>query len=456
MDDNKKIAIIGAGLAGLTAAYRLFQQGIHCDIFEARNRVGGRVHSAQIKNYQGDFSVIEFGGQSITDGGEKGVIFQLTQEMGLSIKSQQVELNSRIYYQGHYYDFDEQLEELFKQQPKLIENIHSFAEKCITINELISMICKDNPILELALQTRMTAYEGIPVKYQSIYHNLDTLVCALEGGLSKSQEYFEHEAHHITIQSIQGGNAQLPIKMTRLLENRLHLNKVLLQIEKIDHKFHLFFQDKSSYAYDWVILATPCSTYKNITLSKNIPIHDRWKKMQSVSVGENYKTICPFNLNQNLPTRTIITQDTISFFTQDQDVAILYSNNPIKDLQREIQIIEQGYEIKNHSAPFIIEANDDIDQNYTNAVTYSWINNPYSLGSYSGYSTTLSAELDDKTTHNGEIFKTLFKPTSDGLCFIGEHTTLLEFVGTMEAAAESGNRIARWISTLIKNDNITL
>ncbi len=64
-----KIAIIGAGLAGLTAAYRLHQAGIHADIFEAQNRVGGRVFSSKIKNYLGKLSPVEWDAQSITDGG---------------------------------------------------------------------------------------------------------------------------------------------------------------------------------------------------------------------------------------------------------------------------------------------------------------------------------------------------------------------------------------------------
>ena len=37
-----KIAIIGAGLAGLTAAYRLKQRGYQAEVFEARERSGGR------------------------------------------------------------------------------------------------------------------------------------------------------------------------------------------------------------------------------------------------------------------------------------------------------------------------------------------------------------------------------------------------------------------------------
>lgn len=40
-----RIAIIGGGLAGLYAANRLHDLGIEFDLFEARNRLGGRIHS---------------------------------------------------------------------------------------------------------------------------------------------------------------------------------------------------------------------------------------------------------------------------------------------------------------------------------------------------------------------------------------------------------------------------
>ena len=37
-----KVAILGAGPAGLAAAYELGKAGYHCTILEARDRVGGR------------------------------------------------------------------------------------------------------------------------------------------------------------------------------------------------------------------------------------------------------------------------------------------------------------------------------------------------------------------------------------------------------------------------------
>ena len=35
---DARVAVVGAGLAGLTAAYRLAQQGVHVRLYEARDR----------------------------------------------------------------------------------------------------------------------------------------------------------------------------------------------------------------------------------------------------------------------------------------------------------------------------------------------------------------------------------------------------------------------------------
>lgn len=68
--------IAGAGFAGLTAAYRLKQMGYSVALLEARNRVGGRVHTL----YLDDGTPVELGGTFI--GAQHERAYALIAEMG--------------------------------------------------------------------------------------------------------------------------------------------------------------------------------------------------------------------------------------------------------------------------------------------------------------------------------------------------------------------------------------
>src|SRR5690349_9424993 len=62
LNQDKTVIIIGAGLAGLSAAYDLHRAGWQVTVLEARERVGGRVHS--IRNFSNGL-VAEGGGEFI-------------------------------------------------------------------------------------------------------------------------------------------------------------------------------------------------------------------------------------------------------------------------------------------------------------------------------------------------------------------------------------------------------
>lgn len=62
---NKKVAIVGAGLSGLSAAYYLCIEGYQCTVYEKSNQLGGRVraefkeHECPESVYKQEFSVFE-------------------------------------------------------------------------------------------------------------------------------------------------------------------------------------------------------------------------------------------------------------------------------------------------------------------------------------------------------------------------------------------------------------
>jgi monoamine oxidase len=75
------VLIIGAGIAGLTAGYRLRQAGIPFRIFEAQNRIGGRMYS--LRNFFADGQVCELGGELIDTNHPR--IQALAAELGIEL-----------------------------------------------------------------------------------------------------------------------------------------------------------------------------------------------------------------------------------------------------------------------------------------------------------------------------------------------------------------------------------
>ena len=76
---NADVAVIGAGLAGLTCARRLTQAGYSVVVLEAQGRAGGRVLSQDL----GGGRVVDLGGESI--GPNQGRIANLAGEMGAEL-----------------------------------------------------------------------------------------------------------------------------------------------------------------------------------------------------------------------------------------------------------------------------------------------------------------------------------------------------------------------------------
>lgn len=76
-----RVAVVGAGLAGLTCAWRLRQKGVAADVFEASDRLGGRCWSQRSGFAEGQ--MIERGGELIDQGHKE--IRQLCQELGLRL-----------------------------------------------------------------------------------------------------------------------------------------------------------------------------------------------------------------------------------------------------------------------------------------------------------------------------------------------------------------------------------
>jgi monoamine oxidase len=88
-DEQATVAVVGGGLAGLTAARRLHDAGVDVRVLEARDRVGGRTCSREV----GD-EVVDLGAQWIGPGQE--AVQALVSAFGLETFDQYVEGESAL------------------------------------------------------------------------------------------------------------------------------------------------------------------------------------------------------------------------------------------------------------------------------------------------------------------------------------------------------------------------
>jgi monoamine oxidase len=92
--------IIGAGYAGLTAAFKLHQAGKKLLILEARDRVGGRVYTKHFS----DGTYIDLGAQWA--GPTQDKLYQLAREMGVSTFPTYDEGKSQLYFKGRLKQYE--------------------------------------------------------------------------------------------------------------------------------------------------------------------------------------------------------------------------------------------------------------------------------------------------------------------------------------------------------------
>jgi monoamine oxidase len=105
-----RIAIVGAGLAGLTCAYRLKQAGLTAQVYEASSRIGGRCWSI----HDFDPLVGEHGGELIDQG--HTAMRQLAQELGLTLdnllQAQPKNTEDFFWVNGHKYEYAQLVDDL--------------------------------------------------------------------------------------------------------------------------------------------------------------------------------------------------------------------------------------------------------------------------------------------------------------------------------------------------------
>lgn len=446
---SPKVIVIGAGLAGLTTAYRLHQQGVDVAVYEARARVGGRVFTVEVGGH-----IVELGGYNITDGGDAENIRRLAQELGLKFASSRVELG-HLYFSGELFiSTDQLLYDRHFDPEDLKKRLNELAEKSQNMQEVLQGFFEEEDPLYKALAIKLAAYEGGSIESLSPLY-IETLYHMLFGGLCAVHQAGEEEESYVDLVSIQGGNALLSEKMAEALEGRIYLNKPLSRVTtNVNGRFVLTFQEHQQVEADILVLAIPCSVYEGIIFEENIIPLDKLEAIKNVRYGTNAKILIPF---PQAPAKRIalFNDHMFSFFDAECSCLNLYYTGDSSRFSKETigntyfqsrSMLEKGF--ADRCPPFIspVCARDEAFVSYEGPVGHSWPSDPYAKGSYSYIAAGQESLLTRFEQNDQEAFKALFAPINQKLYFAGEHASILMHApGTMEAACESGERIARSI-----------
>ncbi|HEX4205437.1 MAG TPA: NAD(P)/FAD-dependent oxidoreductase [Ktedonobacteraceae bacterium] len=240
-----QIAIVGAGIAGLNAALTLQDAGLSCTIYEASNRIGGRMHSDAMT--WADGMVSEWCGEFID--AEHETMHQLIKRFGLrtidlgGARTDPDRTRSILYFCNRYYHTEELIKDFQAFAPLLQQQFqevgfptthtHFTTEGVrldrLSVYEWIEQYVEgghDAPVGHL-LETACTGFYGLDTREQSalnlvyLFGSRDQAKSSITSGPLQASR------------KIVGGNEQLPLALARSLpEKSIHLGHQLVALER--------------------------------------------------------------------------------------------------------------------------------------------------------------------------------------------------------------------------------
>lgn len=458
--NNPKIAIVGAGLAGLVCADQLRKQGILATLYEASPRMGGRCYSLS-----GTFpgQVAERGGEFI-DTLHKTML-GYAQEFKLPLEDVNKQPGETFYFfNGQRYSEASVVEEFRAFVTAMQEDLRSlspqptadnFTERDRQLDLTTLQTYLDDRgagnLIKAVIKAAYTGEYGREIDEQS---SLAFLLFIHADRRSKFQPFgvFSDERYHIV-----GGNQKIAEGLYNRLQNQVRFGKQLVAARKDSAgKVELTFADRTSDKFDAVVFAIPFSTLRDVDLTGLQLPSEKQRAIANFVYGNNAKLMVGFtsrpwvalgsngsayadlpylqNTWETNPINATSQQGILTDYTGGRLASSLNPNRVQTDAQNFISNLNQ----------VLPGATSAVRRNNNQIVAHleAWEPNPLAKGSYTcnapGYFTTI-ANLEGKPVEN--IF------------FAGEHTnSFYEWQGFMEGAALSGITASKQLLALFKGN----
>ncbi|MCC7438852.1 MAG: FAD-dependent oxidoreductase [Armatimonadetes bacterium] len=303
-----RVAIIGAGMAGLNAAWELQQAGITPAIFEASGRAGGRMFTAN--NIMAPGLTTELGGEFIDSTHTE--MLRLIKEFDLPLLDTQQASESNLvhevfYFNGGIYTEAEVIADFtplaarIKQDYDLLPEVLDFQHPenagldNQSIGDYLSIIGATGRLRKLLEVAYITEY-GLDIDQQSAINFL----LLIGADLNPEENTFAIFGTSDERFKVQGGNQRVPDAIAAKLAHHISIGHTLEAIRpEGGNRFALFFQQgnggvKEIHA-DVVILTLPFSVLRSVDLSKlDIPAVKR-RAIAELGYGTNAKLMVGLN-----------------------------------------------------------------------------------------------------------------------------------------------------------------
>ena len=275
-----QIAIVGAGLAGLTCAYRLKQAGLNAQIYEASDRIGGRCYSIR------DFSplIAEHGGELIDQG--HTAVRHLAQELGLTLdnllQAQPNGTEDFFRVNGAMYEYAELLDDLNGISQKLHSDLsaasyptlwNSYTQRGFELDHMSIIDWLDETVPNGGSKSNLGRVLDIAYNIEygaesSVQSALNLVYLLGYRGLGQFRVFgASNEKYHV-----RGGNDQIPNLMSDALAGQISLNTALTSIKQNPAGSYTltFSKDTGTQTVvaDRVVLALPFSLLRSVNYSK--------------------------------------------------------------------------------------------------------------------------------------------------------------------------------------------
>lgn len=440
-----KIAIVGAGIAGLNAAYTLKKQGISSTLYEASTRAGGRIFTAQ--NILNPDLSTELGGEFIDS--DHTDMRNLAAEFGFPLINlyahSELKLQQNLYYfNGVSYSDDDFINGISTYLPKINNdydklsdiikyNSYSPADKKfdnMNLEEYFDSINLHGWLRELLLIAYLGEY-GLNTWECNAINFLFLFGVSPQGDVAlygSSDERFK----------ISGGNQKIVDALASELKDNINTEHKLVKLQKKGTVYELFFENVSQPVQaDIVLLTLPFTILRNVELNVELPKVKR-DGINNLGYGNNSKLFLGFN---GRPWRTKFNCVGMSY--SDNGTQNTWDNSQLQSgddggltvfLGGDNAIALQSGSVKSQAEKYLNLLNQfypGIKNDYNNkSFRMDWNSYPYARCGYSAW------KVGQYTTIAGSESETV-----GNLYFAGEHTSY-NYQGYMNGGAATGRRAA--------------